>query len=139
MRDFQVKHNYAKLKRIDFSAEVQKCFDKSFKFDTIKSGFKCCGLYPFDKQNIDYDKLLSKTKKYEDKVSEPNQSQDSRPHTQQIPIADNEEFKKQFETRLSPDILNLFREAGDFWTSDSTYEKLFTFWKNLTPPAIPEN
>lgn len=82
VREFRVKNNYAKLKRTDFSAEVQKCFDRSLKPETIKSGFKCCGLYPFDQKNIDYDKLLSKVKKCGDKV---NQGQDSvLLHSQQL-------------------------------------------------------
>lgn len=120
VREFRLKHNYAKLKRTDFSAEVQKCFDKSLKPETIKNGFKCCGIYPFDKKNIDYDKLLSK-------VSKANQDQNSVVHTDK----NENEFKKQFESRLSPDVLTLFKEAGNNWTSDPTYEKLFLFWKSL--------
>lgn len=31
VREFRVIHNHAKLKRTDFAAEVQKCFDRSLK------------------------------------------------------------------------------------------------------------
>lgn len=67
-RDFRVEHNNGKLKRTDFCTEVQKCFDRSLNPETIMSGFKCCGLYPFDEQNINYDKLLSKVKKHQEQL-----------------------------------------------------------------------
>ncbi|XP_075975831.1 uncharacterized protein LOC142976394 isoform X1 [Anticarsia gemmatalis] len=63
VREFREKHKEAKLKRTDFPREVEKCFDRSLKPETIISGFKCCGLYPFDEKNIDYDNLLSKVQK----------------------------------------------------------------------------
>ncbi|XP_060808094.1 uncharacterized protein LOC132903545 [Amyelois transitella] len=135
VREFRVNNNYGKLKRTDFSREVQKCFDRSLKPETIKSGFKCCGLYPFDKQNIDYDKLLSKVKKHQDKLSEANQN--TLLNTQQMISMrnykdSNAQFKKQFESRLSQDTLKSFKEAGNQWTGDPTYEKLFLFWISLT-------
>lgn len=131
VREFRVKHNYTKLKRTDFCREVQKCFHRSLKPETIMSGFKCCGLYPFNEQNIDYDKLLSKVKKHQDKLSEANQN--TLFNTQQMSnIDNNEQFKKQFESRLSQNILKSFKEAGNQWTGDPTYEKLFLFWKSLT-------
>ncbi|KAI5646769.1 DDE superfamily endonuclease domain-containing protein [Phthorimaea operculella] len=69
VREFMVKNNYTKLKRTDFAPEVQKCFDRCLKPETIKSGFECCGLYPFDPNNINYVKLLSKVKKRQEKLS----------------------------------------------------------------------
>lgn len=69
VQEFTVRHNYAKLTRTDFSAEVQSCFERSLKSETVKSGFEYCGLYPFQQQNIDYQKLLSKGKKRKGKDS----------------------------------------------------------------------
>lgn len=48
-------------------------------------------------------------------------------------------FKKQFESRLSPDTLKSFQEAGNHWTNNPTYEKLFLFWKSLTSPGSLES
>lgn len=91
--------------------------------------------------STDYDKLLFKVKQRQDKESEANQGQDIVLHnTQQLNNVDkNEQFKKQFESRLSPDTLKSFKEAGNHWTSNPTYGKLFLFWKSLTSPGSLES
>lgn len=122
VHDFLIKNNYAKLKRTDFAPEVQKCFDKSLKPETIKNGFKCCGIYPFNANNIDYSKLLTKQ----------NQNADADHST----CANNQElenFRQQFESRLSPLTPSSFKEAENVWTGDPKYEKLFLYWQNITP------
>lgn len=53
VREFTSKHICEKICLMDFSAEVQKCFERSLDPEVIRSGFECCGLYPFQNPNID--------------------------------------------------------------------------------------
>lgn len=103
VHNYRVENNYTKLTREEFSKEVQKCFDQSLKPDTIKSGFQCCGICPFNPHNINYDKLLEKVKKHAIKEAVP------------VIISSEAEkdkdlmFKEEFEGRLSPVTLFAFQ------------------------------
>lgn len=125
VHNFRLENNYAKLTRQEFSKTVQKCFDQCLKPDTIKSRFQCCGIFPFDPQNINYDKLLEKSNKHASKAQAPVIATSSE-------ATKNELFKKEFESRLSHVTLSAFQNTEDEWTGDLQYKKLFSFWKNIT-------
>lgn len=128
VREFRINNNYDKLKRTDFAQEVQKCFNKCIKPETIKNGFRCCGLFPFDPELINYTKLLSKPPQI--KEIETNSTLLGNPQPS-VSNEGNKDFKQMFEDRLPSETLLAFKDAHNEWKGDPTYEKLFEFWKNL--------
>lgn len=47
------------ITRHNFSLLFKEAFDKACKPDTIKNGFKRCGLYPLNPEEVDYSKCIS--------------------------------------------------------------------------------
>ncbi|XP_055527875.1 uncharacterized protein LOC129720420 [Wyeomyia smithii] len=60
------KHNGNVLTLIDFSTVLQEAMKNGIKKDSIVSGFKTCGLYPFDPDVIDYSKCIAKSAAFQD-------------------------------------------------------------------------
>lgn len=132
VHDFRINNDYKRLKRPDFAKEVQKCFDRCLKAETIRNGFRCCGIFPFDPNNINYEKLLQQAKPPQENQLTTDDSTDQNNESQNTVSVDKDEwFKKQFESRLSPETLKKFKGADGHWTGDQTYEKLFLFWWNI--------
>ncbi|CAH2009014.1 unnamed protein product, partial [Acanthoscelides obtectus] len=125
VHDFRFKNEGAKIRRSDFSNLVKACFEKCLKQETIKKGFECCGLFPFNPESINYSKLM---KTYMQEQQEPvcNNTKD-----QNVTGQTDHHFKEQLEAHLPLATLELFKSSGDTWNGDLTYEKLFVFWKSL--------
>lgn len=45
----------------DFPGVLQKAINEGIKKDSIKNGFKVCGLFPFGADNVDYEKCIAKS------------------------------------------------------------------------------
>ncbi|XP_063369793.1 uncharacterized protein LOC134658117 [Cydia amplana] len=134
VRDFRALNDYTKLKRTDFALEVEKCFNVSLKVESIKNGFRCCGLYPFNPDNIDYTKLLSTKPKSADGTSTEDASSSERTSND----TNNRQFSQQFEDRLSPVTLWAFKDnEGDQWTGEPAYTKLYDFWRKHCFKGVP--
>ncbi|XP_072946806.1 uncharacterized protein [Epargyreus clarus] len=104
VEEFKLRNKVAKLARADFGNEVQKCFEKCLKADTIKDSFKNAGLFPFDVKNIDLTKVSTSTE---------------------------QTFVEQFEKRLSSTLLDLFLKSGSEWEGEEQYRGLFEFWRKI--------
>uniref|UniRef100_A0A6P7GWS7 Uncharacterized protein LOC114347427 isoform X2 n=1 Tax=Diabrotica virgifera virgifera TaxID=50390 RepID=A0A6P7GWS7_DIAVI len=126
VHDFRLNHEMAKIKRTDFSGLVKICFDKCLKEETIKNGFKWCGLFPFNASKVQYNKLF-KTKT---NIAEPSTGTFEIPNKDQN-NQETQEFKQQFESRLASETLCSFKSSGSSWQGDPTFEKLFVYWKSL--------
>lgn len=130
VHEFRIKNEQHKIRRTDFPGLVKKCFDKTLKTETIKSGFRSCGIFPFDPNNVDFKKLLGYKK---DTTNAPVNHEEI--------LIENSNFKIQFEKRLTEMVLKEFRdcEFEVHWNGDTTYEKIFLFWKSITKPNTEEN
>lgn len=117
VHDFRVNNNYAKLKRTDFAMQVQKCFEKSLKVETIKNSFRSAGIFPFDYNNIDFSKVI------------PQKTDNGVINTEES--STEQSFRVEFEKRLAPGVLRLFVESGSEWEGDERYKCLFEFWKKI--------
>jgi hypothetical protein len=119
VHEFRVNNNYAKLKRTDFAKEVQKCFDKSLKVETIKNSFKSAGIFPFNVNNIDFSKVM------------PQETDTAVIIAQEPSTKQSNNFIKEFEKRLDPEILEYFVSSGSVWKGEEKYRCLFEFWKKI--------
>ncbi|KAF9420674.1 hypothetical protein HW555_003221 [Spodoptera exigua] len=122
----------------NFAPQVDICLKKTLVSQTIKSGFQCCGLYPFGPDNVNYDKLLTKNANATSEESGDNADDISSHGSSTVTgneksVDDTEKFKQQFERRLSPEVLLMFQKSGSVWNGDETYKKLFEFWRDINP------
>lgn len=61
LRLWRIDHNGAELEEFDIPAALSKIITQEDFKDTIKAGFKCCGLYPFGPNGIIHDKCVKRT------------------------------------------------------------------------------
>ncbi|XP_053615028.2 uncharacterized protein LOC128677887 [Plodia interpunctella] len=121
VHEFRVNNNYAKLKRTDFAKEVEKCFEKSLKVETIKNSFRSTGIFPFDVNNINFSKVIPQETDCTAVIN-----------SQEEPSAEQSNtFIKEFEKRLDPEILINFNNSGSEWRGEEKYRCLFEFWKKI--------
>ncbi|CAG4988713.1 unnamed protein product [Colias eurytheme] len=103
---------------------------------TIVNGFRSCGIYHFETNNVNYIKLLPEIRNVtSDTNSDTAEGSDSNTarsiHGQCQPTNHMKTFKQLFEDRLSPTVLQEFKSSGNIWIGDISYKKLFEYWKNI--------
>ncbi|XP_072375129.1 uncharacterized protein [Diabrotica undecimpunctata] len=57
IHNWSIENNGKKLKREDFAEEPDKCIRVSVTEDTVRNGFRTCGLFPYNQNNFDFSKL----------------------------------------------------------------------------------
>lgn len=99
------------------------CVLKKLTNDTIKNGFRRCGLCPWDANNVDYSKCIKK-----------NQVLDN---TNKIDTQEHKKIKitiDVLESYLEKQLCNEFNETlekKDTWKGDERYTELFNFWRSM--------
>lgn len=74
--DWKLKYPKQPIKSQNFSPLLQKAME-SINDRIVQNGFKTCGLYPFDENNVDYSKCLARNSNYRptaEIVDDPNES-----------------------------------------------------------------
>lgn len=105
-------------------------FDQYAKEETIKNGFRKCGLYPFNKNSVDYSKCLL-NRNIQNSLENSNTSLvQSRVILAKVEeIIDNNELIKFKQT------FNRNKE----WTGNLEFKALYALWKVLKEKTIPEH
>ncbi|GBP22053.1 hypothetical protein EVAR_18694_1 [Eumeta japonica] len=117
--------NIARVKR-RFSISFGVCSEKyEGRKNTVISGFKAAGLYPFDSSAVDYD-VFNKRKKSKTPVTE-EKIQDKLSEDEQKRLL-------SFENNLSKDILEAFNNArlNQTWPEDSEMRGLYKYWLQIS-------
>ena len=58
LKTWRINHNAYELHKMDVPAALSEIIEREDFKNTIKSGFKCCGLYPFDADGVNYEKCI---------------------------------------------------------------------------------
>lgn len=103
--------NLGKVIRTDeFGGVLQQAIDVSFKAETVRNGFRVCGLFPFDANAVDYSKCIAGKTNPEPSV----------PSTKESTIAVSRELLEGIIQQISPAQAALYRELNvDFFTGES--------------------
>lgn len=104
---WRVDNNGERLRREDFAKQVDKCISEAVTVNIIKNGFRSCGLYPFNPDNIDYSKLLTEIKT----ISQESNIQNDTRTTANNSNSNNLVF--EIEKRLCIETLRQFRNNGN--------------------------
>lgn len=98
-----------------FCSLMGKILKEQIKPEWFVSGFRSCGLFPFNADNIDYRKtILRRHHGTIENFAEANE---------------NDLFFSKIEENIDTQRLIQFRETGDKWKGDVEATDLFYFWK----------
>ncbi|GBP22503.1 hypothetical protein EVAR_78681_1 [Eumeta japonica] len=124
--------NIARVKKEDFPLVLEFAL-KNMKEEknTVISGFKAAGLYPFDSSAVDYD-VFNKRKKSKTPVTEEK--------IQDKLSEDEQKHLLTFENNLSKDILEAFNNAwlNQTWPEDSEMRGLYKYWLQISGKPEPQ-
>lgn len=122
---WRINNNGERLKREDFSGLVNECLQRAAKPETIRNGFKICGLYPFDVNAVPFEKLLKTTAD----DSEKTESEELEPREKNEDIRSNLSF---IESMIGVERLQEFKRCEKTqWNGQPKDEGLFNLWLEI--------
>lgn len=102
VRTWKMKNDSRKLDREDFATVLKICLEKFNSQSLAENAFRKCGLHPFNADNVDYSLILDK------KISTVSPASNSNESSIVCTCDKNNQFLKEFEERLDPEILQQF-------------------------------
>lgn len=123
---WRIENNGSKLGREMFAPLLEKTLDRMRNIpDIIKSGFRTCGLVPFNPNNINYAKYfkLDKTRLLLSSSTSVNSGE-------QLLKEPVKEFLEFLEIEIN-EKLNVFKSSAETWTGTREDTNLFYLWKSL--------
>nr|CAI5830211.1 unnamed protein product [Callosobruchus analis] len=94
----------------------------------IKSGFRICGLYPFNENAPNYNKCVSKGLIFNEELRNPN-------------MDEKKSHFKFVEEQMDPWILQSFKTTYAnqyYWRGEDRYLELYNFWRSIKVDVDPE-
>lgn len=126
VHDWRMQNNGNRLGRDDFAPLLSTCIE-AVTVETVQQGFRACGLYPFNPNAPDYQRLVASTNKSTNDLT-------SAAGNSNVPLkstVDNE-FLQKFNEHLGPLKVESFEKCVDsVWTGDVKDENLFHLWRKL--------
>lgn len=129
VRKWKLKHDNSKtLSKINFTPIFQEAFEASIDSAKIQNAFKKSGIFPFNVENVDFNKCMQKRhrelRNVEFKTSEENA---------------NMLFFNTLQSEIPEALLQNFEKAEEDKTTDIQEPVLFSIWKKYKPTEIQEN
>ncbi|CAG5075846.1 Protein of unknown function [Cotesia congregata] len=123
IRNWRIENNGADVEKHNVPAFLSKLINEENFVNVIKSGFKACGICPFDADAVDYTKCV------EIKESQNAQNISNEPESQKsAQVLSHRQF---IESKIDADVLKRFKHAkaaGIAWEADDKYELLYELW-----------
>lgn len=116
-RKWRYEHNYEDITKYNICQALKDIIYHPSISNDIKSGFKSCGIYPFNPDNVDYLKCI-KVKHNTDHIS-------SREIPKQV------SYLEHLESHIESDLLLSFRDTkskGMDWQGDLSASMLYDVW-----------
>ncbi|XP_074106388.1 uncharacterized protein LOC141532112 [Cotesia typhae] len=126
--EHRIESNGQSLKKDNFAPLLNKALQSMKSLpETIKHGFKTCGLYPFHPEAVNYN-IFNKNKKKESDVLAESQNHEARPDA-----TENKKNLDFFENYLKVDVLKSFKdsERDGFYIGDDQDKGLLEYWVYL--------
>ena len=130
LKTWRINHDGIDLQKFDIPVALFDILrEENFK-KSITAGFKCCGLYPFDVEGVNYNKCVKQSKVAASDAENRNNSYQL-----------NNESQKALATaekHIDNDILNQFKNVKKFnteWKGDIQYFALYNMWSGLFDEA----
>jgi hypothetical protein len=125
------------MKKENLPATLQEIFEETKFKETICTGFRTCGLFPFDPNAPKYEKLVS-SKKKSGIVNPDVVPTDSSPTTASSNPPELDALEK-LEKKIPPEVLLQFLCQEGQYSWDQKYEGLYEVWKTMRQEAMGES
>lgn len=142
IQDWRIKNNAVKIKKGEFAGLLKNSMEKTDMKSHLQNGFKACGLFPFNADNIPYGKLLVQPGTTASNSAIQNEATTIAPvgvcvlEDASITVVSNENNLLQgLERNIDCEILKKFKESDQFWNGDIEYGELFVVWHRLSQSA----
>lgn len=119
---WRLKHNGARIEKREFAKILKVAVDNTDMDSHLKSGFKACGLHPFDANSISYDRLLKSS-------STVSPSSQSNCETNNVKV--NYTRLLEFEKNIDKSLLMDFNKCEGTWVGEIENAALFKIWQEL--------
>lgn len=133
VRTWRIENDGTDIQKFDVPSALSTIIQKEQFTDAIKAGFKCCGLYPFDPEAINYVKCVKQTTLH----FTMNECAEY-----EIEIIQNQKSLQFFEENIDKEILQQFKnhksEETD-WNGDVGYLALFNTWNKMYDDVYNKN
>ncbi|XP_066587813.1 uncharacterized protein [Prorops nasuta] len=127
---WRIKNNVIDVKKHMFTEILKTALDSYNFSNCIVSGFRGCGLFPFNPDAVQYN-ILNKKKKKKKNSTAQNLEEVTAANSSS---SNSDTFLQTFERKcLSSSILDDFtrNESNEFWIGDIKLEGLFETWRKL--------
>lgn len=124
VKNWRTNYNGMDIQKFDVPKALAEIIEKEDFAQTIKAGFKCCGLYPFDPDGVNYEKCIKQVTSITLDVKEVVQSKS---HA-------DEQLLQQLEKNINSDILLQFKKLkmnSLQWNGETEYIALFNTWSRI--------
>ncbi|XP_037047986.1 uncharacterized protein LOC119082540 [Bradysia coprophila] len=130
LKDWKINHEFAKIDKKDIAPILSESIKAVDYAGLLQTGFKRCGLFPFDVANINFSRLLPPTTNdiSEDQLLNDDDSTEPNPVESKQRVLDK---LKIFEELIEPTVLNMFRSCRGDWNGPIEYTALYTLWWKL--------
>lgn len=132
LKDWKIAHQFAKVDKKDIAPILNNSIDGCEYDELLRKGFKRCGLFPFNADNINFSRLvpaatdIPQNEIFNDEQATKQESVETKPETVRL---------KNFEDLIDSNVLNLFRSSPDEWTGPIECAALYSIWKKLHDDA----
>ena len=129
LRQWRIDNDVVEVKKSMFGPILKLTLDSIDLTESIVSGFRCCGLFPFDSNAVNYS-IMNKEKKKNivtpsSEVTINNEKENSE--------NENMRLLRLFESTIIPDVLDAFKEneMNETWNGELTLQGLFKSWRQM--------
>lgn len=131
VKKWRIEHNGLDIQKFDVPAALSSIITKDDFENTIKAGFRRCGLYPFDPDAVNYERCIKQTNSSNFNEREQSTTESL---SKQLSL---EYFEKNIDKNILKQFKDLKKNNLD-WTGAIEYSALFNTWNKMYTNAYSE-
>lgn len=135
MKSWRIEHNGVDIQKFDVPTALSRINNKNDFQKTIKSGFKCCELYPLDPKAINYERCIKQASA--SNLDECKQSEERTAEKSLTKQESLEYVEKNINSNILQQFKNLKSTKSD-WNGGVEYSALFDKWSKIYDDAHSE-
>ncbi|XP_050498219.1 uncharacterized protein LOC126879210 [Diabrotica virgifera virgifera] len=126
VRNWKFQNFPKDVTRSTFGTILESVFSKYASEETIKNGFRRSGLYPFNKNNVDYTKCI------------PNRIVAAQISDKETPKNALDVLENKIEKKYLTEFIQTYSKR-ETWSEDISYSKLYSVWAEIKMDCENEN